>query len=90
MKRKSKISWEPGRDSLGNVPKGEDGIPIYVRSKCGRYTISRAMTNAGWICDAWLVVEGALPVALASGVSSEEANKAVEDHADALVSKAGD
>lgn len=72
---------------MGHLPKGEDGLPIYMRSKCGTYTISRAMTNAGWVYDAWRVVEGDFPVSLASGVSSDEANKAVENNADGLVSK---
>lgn len=77
------IEWEPGRDSSGRVSIG-GGKPIYSRSKCGRYTISRAYTPRGWLSDAWLVVPRGVAIQLAGGVRSMVAMKAVEDHANGI------
>jgi hypothetical protein len=75
------IQWAPGKDSNGRIPKGDDGKPLYERSRCGRYTVSRAYTDRGWLSDAWLIRERDVALLLAGGVSEEEAKQAVEDHA---------
>lgn len=84
------MKWVHGKNSVGQVDKLDDGKPVYVRSECGRFTVSRAVMARGIVHDAWLTSterkardskgNGGMPTALASGVTAEQAFKAIEEY----------